>query len=125
MHVLLVEDDKRIVSFLEKGLRAEGYTTTDAPDASGAASSIDVLGSEISLVLLDLGLPDGSGEDVLRRLRQRHPTVPVIILTARAEVSDKVRGLDLGANDYITKPFAFDELLARIRAVRMITGTVG
>jgi DNA-binding response OmpR family regulator len=116
MHVLVVEDDERIVAFLEKGLRAEGYTTTVAPDTSGATASIDVLGDEISLVLLDLGLPDGSGEDVLRRLRQRNPTVPVIILTARAEVSDKVRGLDLGANDYITKPFVFDELLARIRA---------
>jgi len=116
VHVLVVEDDKRIVDFLEKGLRAEGYTATGTPDARGAAASIDVLGTEISLVLLDLGLPDGSGEDVLRRLRQRNPTIPVIILTARAEVSDKVRGLDLGANDYITKPFVFDELLARIRA---------
>ena len=116
MHVLVVEDDERIATFLEKGLRAEGYVTTTAPGAIAAAAHIDVLGSEIGLVLLDLGLPDGSGEDVLRRLRGRRPTVPVIILTARAEVADKVRGLDLGANDYITKPFAFEELLARIRA---------
>ncbi len=67
-------------------------------------------------MLLDLGLPDGSGEGVLQRVRRRNPNVPVIILTARAEVDDKVRGLDLGANDYVTKPFAFEELLARVRA---------
>jgi len=116
VHVLLVEDDERIATFLEKGLRAEGYTTTVATRTSEADAHIDMLGSQISLVLLDLGLPDGSGEDVLRRLRQRDSLVPVIILTARAEIGDKVRGLDLGANDYITKPFAFEELLARVRA---------
>jgi DNA-binding response OmpR family regulator len=66
--------------------------------------------------LLDLGLPDGSGVEVLRRIRQRRTDVSVIILTARTEVADKVQGLDLGANDYVTKPFAFEELLARIRA---------
>jgi two-component system, OmpR family, response regulator len=116
MHVLVVEDDPRIVTFLEKGLRAEGYTTTAAFDAANANALVDVRSSEVSLMLLDLGLPDGSGEEVLRRLRKRNPTVPVIILTARAEVGDKVRGLDIGANDYVTKPFAFEELLARIRA---------
>jgi len=116
MHVLLVEDDDRIANFVEKGLRAEGYATTRTARAQEAASYADRSDGDYDLVLLDLGLPDGSGEDVLRRLHQRHPTVPVIILTARAEVSDKVRGLDLGANDYITKPFAFEELLARIRA---------
>ena len=116
MHVLVVEDDQRIVTFLAKGLRAEGYTTTVAFDNQSAKALVDVLAHEISLMLLDLGLPDGSGEDVLRRLRRHNPTVPVIILTARAEIGDKVRGLDIGANDYVTKPFAFKELLARIRA---------
>ncbi len=116
MHVLIVEDDERIATFLGRGLGAEGYATTVAAGASQAVGYIDILGSEITMVLLDLGLSDGSGEDVLRRLRARHPNVPVIILTARAEIKDKVRGLDLGANDYITKPFSFDELLARIRA---------
>ena len=116
MHVLLVEDDDRIATFIEKGLRAEGYTTTRTAHAQQARDYTDLSRLEFDLVLLDLGLPDGSGEDVLCLLRQRHPTMPVIILTARAEISDKVRGLDLGANDYVTKPFAFEELLARIRA---------
>jgi DNA-binding response OmpR family regulator len=115
MHVLVVEDDDRIATFLEKGLRAEGYATTIVPDVGSANAHLDVVGGEIGLMLLDLGLPDGSGEEVLRRLRQRNASVPVIILTARAEVGDKVRGLDLGANDYVTKPFAFEELLARVR----------
>ena len=116
MHVLVVEDDERIATFLEKGLRAEGYATTIAPDVGSANTHVDFVGGEIGLMLLDLGLPDGSGEEVLRRLRQRNANIPVIILTARAEVGDKVRGLDLGATDYVTKPFAFEELLARVRA---------
>jgi DNA-binding response OmpR family regulator len=116
MHVLIVEDDERIATFLERGLRAEGYVTSVAGGSGDATDQLDLWRDAISLVLLDLGLPDGSGEDVLRRVRRRDGTVPVIILTARAEVEDKVRGLDLGANDYITKPFAFEELLARIRA---------
>ena len=74
--------------------------------------------AQLDLVLLDLGLPAGDGEDILRRVRRRGSTVPVIVLTARAEVADRVRGLDAGANDYVTKPFAFEELLARMRAVR-------
>lgn len=116
MHVLVVEDDPRITSFLDKGLRAEGYVTTVAGGARQAATAVDTLAGQLDLVLLDIGLPDGSGEDVLRHLRRRDAGLPVIILTARSEVGDKVRGLDLGANDYVTKPFAFDELLARVRA---------
>jgi len=116
MHILVVEDDERIARFLEKGLRAEGYATTHACDSGTANEHVDVLGSDISVILLDLGLPDGSGEGVLRKVRQRNLNVPVIILTARAEVHDKVHGLDLGASDYVMKPFAFEELLARIRA---------
>ena len=116
MHVLIVEDDERIVSFLDKGLRAEGYVTTVATDVPLAVESVRLLADSLDVVLLDLGLPGGSGEDVLRAVRAQAGSLPVIILTARAEVSDKVRGLDLGATDYITKPFAFEELLARIRA---------
>lgn len=118
MHVLIVEDDERIASFLVKGLKAEGYVTSVAVDVPLANEIVDMYGDELDVVLLDLGLPGGSGEDVLRKVRLRAPTLPVIILTARAEIGDKVRGLDLGANDYITKPFAFEELLARLRAVR-------
>jgi DNA-binding response OmpR family regulator len=116
MHVLIVEDDARIASFLERGLRAEGYATTIASDSREASTFLDTMPEEFHLLLLDLGLPDESGLEVLRQLRQRNGATPVIILTAQAEIADKVRGLDLGANDYMTKPFAFEELIARIRA---------
>ena len=116
MHVLIVEDDARIASFLDKGLRAEGYVTTLAGNATEANAYMDALADDLNLVLLDLGLPDSSGDVVLTRIRQKRPDLSVIILTARSDVADKVRGLDLGANDYVTKPFAFEELLARIRA---------
>jgi DNA-binding response OmpR family regulator len=116
VHVLIVEDDPRIASFLDKGLRAEGYVTSIATNVIEANTYADAFAADLGLILLDLGLPDGSGTDVLQRLRQRQSDVPVIILTARSDVSDKVRGLDLGANDYVTKPFVFEELLARVRA---------
>jgi DNA-binding response OmpR family regulator len=116
MQVLIVEDDDGISSFLQKGLHAEGYRTACARNADEALAAISVTDTAFDLVLLDLGLPSGDGEDVLRRLRGDGYTVPVIILTARAEVVDKVSGLNAGANDYMTKPFSFEELLARIRA---------
>lgn len=116
MHVLIVEDDVRIASFLEKGLRSEGYATTTVHTGADATAYAATLRDELDLVLLDLGLPDGSGLEVLRHLRKRDAALPIVVLTARAEIADKVRGLDLGANDYVTKPFAFEELLARIRA---------
>ena len=118
MRVLVIEDDPRIVSFLDKGLSAEGHSVTCATTAPEAEAALDAYGDAVDLVMLDLGLPAGDGEDILRRLRRRGSAVPVIVLTARAEVADRVRGLDAGANDYLTKPFAFDELLARMRAVR-------
>lgn len=115
MNVLLVEDDPRIVSFLEKGLRAEGYRTEVASSVQEAVAYVGPPADDVDLVLLDLALPDGTGEEVLVHLRRQGSAVPVIVLTARGEVADKVRGLELGANDYITKPFSFDELLARLR----------
>jgi len=118
VRVLIVEDDARIASFLEKGLTAEGYSVTTAGTAQEADAALQLFDRQLDLVLLDLGLPAGDGEDILRRIRRRGSIVPVIVLTARAEVADRVRGLDAGANDYVTKPFAFEELLARIRAVR-------
>lgn len=118
MHILIVEDDALIASFLVKGFSAEGYGSTVAASITAAS---DLLVSDLwpdpDVVLLDLGLPDGSGEEFLGVLRRKLPQLPVIILTARGQVDDKVRGLDLGANDYVTKPFAFAELLARVRAV--------
>ena len=122
MRILLIEDDRRIASFVAKGLTAEGYAVTVAHDADAADEELRRAGTELDLVLLDLGLPGRSGEDVLRKLRRTGSATPVIVLTARAEVADRVRGLDAGANDYITKPFAFEELLARIRAVGRTAG---
>ena len=125
MRVLIVEDDPRISSFLEKGLTAEGYSVTTAATAHEAEAALSLFDGKLDLMLLDLGLPAGDGEDILRRLRRRGSTLPVIVVTARAEVADRVRGLDAGANDYLTKPFAFEELLARIRAVRRTADSPG
>ena len=112
--ILIVEDEERIVSFLEKGLRANGYTTMAIGDGREAADI--VRDEDFDLVLLDLGLPGLDGREVLRRVRARGERLPVIVLTARDSVEDTVAGLEGGADDYVTKPFRFEELLARIRA---------
>ncbi|MCK9485496.1 MAG: response regulator transcription factor [Dehalococcoidia bacterium] len=112
--ILVAEDEPRIASFLKKGLEAAGFTTTvvgDGPLAAAAATDAD-----FDLLLLDLGLPGMDGHEVLRQVRARGERLPVIILTARQVTRDKVAGLDAGADDYLTKPFDFEELLARIRA---------
>ncbi|MHB8324998.1 MAG: response regulator transcription factor [Candidatus Dormibacteria bacterium] len=114
--ILLVEDDVRIASFIAKGLKAEGYSVTVAPDTNTALGIMATRGDDLDLALLDLGLPDGDGLGVLRSWRDQRLRLPVIILTAHDDLSSKVSGLDAGATDYVTKPFAFDELLARIRA---------
>jgi DNA-binding response OmpR family regulator len=114
MKLLLVEDEERIASFLVRGLEAHGYTVEHV--ATGAEALARLRGGPPDLVVLDLALPDIDGLDVLRSLREEKRPVSVIILTARADVDDLVDGLDLGADDYLTKPFAFDELLARVRA---------
>lgn len=116
MRILVVEDDPGIASFLVKGLGAEGYTTTVVANGDEARAAVGARDAGIDLVLLDLGLPDADGIEFLGGLRSIDRETPVIILTARSEVSDKVEGLNAGANDYVTKPFSFDELLARIRA---------
>jgi two-component system, OmpR family, response regulator len=111
--ILIAEDEERIVSFLEKGLRAGGYTTVSVgtgPDALALARD-----DSFDLLLLDLGLPGMNGHEVLQAVRTRGETMPVIILTARDGVDDTVAGLQGGADDYVTKPFRFEELLARIR----------
>jgi DNA-binding response OmpR family regulator len=112
--ILIAEDETRIASFLEKGLRAHGFVTTVLNEGETAASV--ARDEDFDLLILDLGLPDIDGHAVLRRIRERGERLPVIILTARQTVPDKVAGLEGGADDYITKPFAFDELLARVRA---------
>ena len=111
--ILIVEDEARIASFLEKGLRANGFSTQVTNDAVGAVAYART--GKFDLLILDLGLPDRDGLDVLRELRRKGVGVPVIILTARDSVGDRVLGLDGGADDYITKPFRFEELLARVR----------
>lgn len=111
--ILLIEDDPGIVSTLRVHLRARGYTIVTAED--GASGLRELTRAQPDLVLLDLGLPDLDGVDVLRRLRERSDA-PVVVLTARQASQDKVEALDLGADDYVTKPFGMDELLARIRA---------
>jgi DNA-binding response OmpR family regulator len=111
--ILIAEDEERISSFVERGLRAAGYSTTVV---SRGDEALEVaLGGGVDLVLLDVGLPGIDGFEVLRRLRERDARMPIIMLTARTLVSDTVAGLDGGANDYMPKPFKFDELLARIR----------
>jgi DNA-binding response OmpR family regulator len=112
--VLIVEDERRLASFLDRGLRSRGYTAKVVEDGSGARAIVD--DEDFDLVILDLGLPDVDGIELLRHLRRRAETLPVIILTARDDLDDKVEGLDSGASDYITKPFKLEELLARIRA---------
>jgi DNA-binding response OmpR family regulator len=112
--ILIAEDEVRLASFLEKGLRSGGYTTTVAPD--GPTAAIMARDAEFDLVILDLGLPGKDGLEVLRELRQEGQRLPVIILTARDDPADKVAGLEAGADDYLAKPFHFEELLARVRA---------
>lgn len=118
--LLIVEDEDRIASFVEKGLRSSGYTTTRT--ATGADALRLARSRSFDLLVLDLGLPDMDGFEVLRRLRAGGSTVPVVILTARDSVHDTVEGFDAGADDYLTKPFRFEELLVRVRARLRGTG---
>ncbi|MHB1712782.1 MAG: response regulator transcription factor [Acidimicrobiales bacterium] len=124
MNVLIVEDDIGIATFLAKGLKAEGYAAVVATNGHDAQAVSAELGDDLDIVLLDLSLPGASGLDVLRHWRDQGMSVPVIILTASGEMADKVRGLDGGATDYVTKPFVFEELLARIRAALRTAGQV-
>jgi DNA-binding response OmpR family regulator len=111
--ILIAEDEVRISGFVDKGLRAAGFSTAVA--ATGDDALALALSGSFDLVLLDIGLPGIDGFEVLRRLRERDAKLPVIMLTARSSVTDTVAGLSNGANDYIPKPFKFDELLARVR----------
>jgi DNA-binding response OmpR family regulator len=112
--ILIAEDEERLVAFLEKGLRGAGYQTSVAPDGEEAAAMART--GRFDLLILDLGLPRKPGLEVLRNLRSAGHRLPVIILTARDDPSEKVEGLESGADDYLAKPFHFQELLARVRA---------
>jgi DNA-binding response OmpR family regulator len=111
--ILIVEDEDRISSFLGKGLRANGYSTSVARNGEEALTLVRT--GEFDLMVLDLGLPDIDGLEVLQRIRARDRSIPVVVLTARDAVPDRISGLEGGADDYVTKPFSFEELLARIR----------
>lgn len=113
--ILLVEDEQRIADFLRRGLAEEGYAVEHAADGPSAWHRLN--GEAWDLVLLDWWLPGEDGVQVLRRFRQKNRSTPVLFLTARDGISERVTGLDAGADDYLTKPFAFEELLARIRAL--------
>ncbi|MBW4552732.1 MAG: response regulator transcription factor [Aphanocapsa sp. GSE-SYN-MK-11-07L] len=111
--ILIAEDEPRIASFLDKGLRSHGFTATIAKDAREAL--LLAQGSDFDLLILDLGLPGKDGLQVLEEIRGQGEKLPIIILTARDDIHDKVAGFEGGADDYVTKPFRFEELLARIR----------
>jgi heavy metal response regulator len=122
MRILVVEDERKVASFLQRGLEAEGYSVEVAHD--GDTGLARALSEPFDLLLLDVMLPGRDGMAVLRELRRESRTVPVLLLTARSATEDKVAGLDLGADDYLTKPFDFSELLARVRAL-LRRGTPG
>jgi two-component system, OmpR family, response regulator len=112
--ILIAEDEPRLAAFLDKGLRAQGFTTTVV--SNGAEASAMAQDEEFDLLVLDLGLPGKQGAEVLRDMRLAGQRMPVLILTARDDIDSTVAGLEGGADDYVTKPFKFEELLARIRA---------
>jgi DNA-binding response OmpR family regulator len=114
MRILVIEDERTLAGFIEQGLRAEGHAVTVTHD--GESGEAAALTGDYALVLLDLMLPGKTGLEVLDAIRARLPDLPVIVLTARAAIEQKVEGLDRGANDYVTKPFSFEELVARVRA---------
>jgi two-component system copper resistance phosphate regulon response regulator CusR len=115
MRILVVEDEKRIADFLGRGLESAGFTVDIAPDGQTAVDLVHA--TDYDLITLDLMLPDMDGIKVLEKIRNRKSNPPVLILSARGAVEDRVKGLELGADDYLIKPFAFVELLARVRVL--------
>jgi two-component system, OmpR family, KDP operon response regulator KdpE len=113
LRVLVVDDEPPIRKRLRMGLTAQGYQTLEAPNGKAA---LELLSQAPDLIILDLGLPDTQGHDLLRTIRARNESVPIVVLSSRGDEAGKVAALDLGADDYITKPFGMDELLARMRA---------
>jgi DNA-binding response OmpR family regulator len=111
--ILIVEDEPGMASFLDKGLSSRGYATKVVGEGSNALAIAS--DADFDLLILDLGLPDVEGLSVVRELRRRGERLPILILTAREDLRDKVEGLDTGADDYVTKPFKLEELLARVR----------
>ncbi|MCC2617089.1 response regulator transcription factor [Aestuariibacter halophilus] len=121
MRILLVEDDRALADALSASLRSEGYAIDWVDNGKYALSAIDA--GDAQLVILDLGLPDMDGLDVLNRVRHKNNNIPILVLTARDTLSDKISGLDSGADDYLPKPFDMTELLARLRVMERRLGT--
>jgi len=115
MHILVVEDEKKVASFIKRGLEAANYSVDVEHDGKAALNRI--IDGGFDLVILDVMLPTLDGLSVMKQIRLQRTSVPILLLTARVTVADRVSGLDLGADDYLTKPFAFEELLARVRAL--------
>jgi two-component system KDP operon response regulator KdpE len=113
LRVLVVDDEPPIRKLLRMGLTAQGYQTLEAPNGKAA---LELLSQAPDLIILDLGLPDMQGHELLRTIRARNESIPIVVLSSRGDEAGKVQALDLGADDYVTKPFGMDELLARIRA---------
>jgi two-component system KDP operon response regulator KdpE len=113
LKILVIDDEPPIRKLLRMGLSTQGYDILDAPNGKTALALLD---DKPDLVILDLGLPDIQGHDLLRMIRARNDSVPIVVLSSRGDEAGKVQALDLGADDYVTKPFGMDELLARIRA---------
>jgi heavy metal response regulator len=115
MRILVVEDEKRIADFLGRGLESGGYAVDVAPDGQSGLDFVHA--TDYDLIIMDMMLPDMDGFKLLEKIRNRKTNPPILILSARGAVEDRVRGLELGADDYLTKPFAFVELLARVRVL--------
>jgi len=115
MRLLIVEDEKGVLQFLKKGFQSEAFTVDVA--ATGPEGEALALTDEYDAIILDIMLPQKDGIEVLKAIRKAHITTPVLILSARSEVQDRVQGLNLGADDYLPKPFAFSEVLARVRSI--------
>ena len=115
MRILIIEDDRKIASFLERGLREEGYSVDVAHDGNEGATNAHVY--DYDLLIVDIMLPGRNGYEIVREVRGAGKNVPIVMLTARDSTKDLVMGLDAGADDYVTKPFKLDELLARVRAL--------
>ena len=115
MRILVIEDEKKVMKFLKQGLEEEHYTVDAAPDGDAGLQS--AMSGNYDLVILDILIPKKDGITLLRELRAKHVNTPVLMLTAKTSIEDKVEGLDAGADDYLTKPFSFAELLARVRSL--------
>ena len=115
MKILLVEDEVKIAQFILKGLREEGYAIDSAADGDEALTMIEVF--EYDLVITDIMMPKVDGIEFINNVRKQHKNMPILILSAKTHIEDKIKGLDSGADDYLTKPFSFEELTARVRAL--------